>query len=175
MKTKSLGLVLILSLLAPAAVRAGGSSNITVTFDNPEKFTDVKDSFVGSEKGRDAILSEIRQFIESRAKSYLHEGQQLEVTFTDIDLAGDYEPQHGPQWQDVRIVKGIYPPRLQLEFKLTGADGRVIGEGKRKLTDLDFQDRVLPPTNMSESLRYEKDLLNDWMREDLKPAQNAGQ
>ena len=39
------------------------------------------------------------------------EGDKLTITFTDIDLAGDFEPWRGPQWDEVRIVKAIYPPR----------------------------------------------------------------
>jgi hypothetical protein len=177
MNKKIFGPISILSLLLPAAILAAdtakpNAASVTVTFDHPEKFTDVKDAEMATEKGRDAILAQIKDFVETRAKSYLRDGQKLEVKFTDIDLAGDFEPQLGPRFHDVRIVKDIYIPRLKLEFKLTGADGKVINEGKRELTDLGFMMRpAFPP---SDNLRFEKDLLSDWLREDVKAAAKPG-
>jgi hypothetical protein len=147
--------------------------SVLVTFDHPEKFTDVKDAYIPTEKGRDGILAQIREFVESRAKSYLRPGQKLEVNFTDIDLAGDFEPRLGPRLRDVRIVKDLYIPRFDFTFKLTGTDGKVINEGKRALIDPGFMMRsAFPP---SDPLRFEKDILGDWLRKDVKgPASKTG-
>jgi hypothetical protein len=174
MKIGTLSLILAASLLAPAAVVAYGAARITVLFEHPEKFTDVKDSFVGTDKGRDDLLGEIKQFIESRASSCMREDQCLEIKFTDIDLAGDFEPSHGPGFDRVRLMKGVYPPRLTFEFKLTDATGRVLSQGKRRLTDQTYQMRLLRPGSEDDSLRYEKDLLIDWMHEDLGSAKTTG-
>jgi hypothetical protein len=177
MNRKILTLVSILSLLAAGAIFGANAdkpttADVTVIFDHPEKFTDVKDAYLPTDEGRDAILEQIRQFVVTRAKSYLRDGQKLEVKFTDIDLAGEFEPQRGPRFDNVRIVKEIYFPRLTLEFKLTGADGRVISEGKRELSDQAFQMRLAFPP--SDSLRYEKSILDDWLRDELKPGKAAG-
>ena len=177
MKTETLRLISILSLLGAGTIFAADTDKpkpgkVTVIFDHPENFTDVKDSYTGTDKGRDAILNQIKQFIETQAASSLGAGQALEVKFTDIDLAGEYEPQRGPQFMDVRIVKDIYPPRFDLEFKLTGADGKVMSAGKRQLRDLNFMSRLVLPS--SEPLRYEKDILKDWLRGEIKSAKAAG-
>ncbi len=174
MKAKTLSLILAATLLAPVAAVAHGASKVTVIFDHPENFTDVKDSFVGTDKGRDDLLGQIRQFIESRANSYLREDQRLEIKFTDVDLAGDFEPSQGTRFDNVRVIKGVYPPRLTFEFKLMDAAGRVLNQGKRKLTDQTFQTRLLRPGTEDDSLRYEKDLLIDWMHGDLGAAKTAG-
>lgn len=176
MNRKTLTLISILGLLTPGAMLAADAAKpdtakVTVAFDHPEKFTDVKDAYMATDKGQDAILAQIKDYVESKAKSYLRAGQKLEVTFTDIDLAGDFEPQRGPQFNNVRIVKDIYIPRLKLVFKLTGADGKVINEGKRELTDLAFMMRAAFPP--SDSLRFEKDILNDWLHKDIKAAAKA--
>lgn len=173
MNTKIVGLILGCILLAPGAIVAGDASSVAVTFDHPENFADVKDSFVPSEKGRDDILGEIRQFIVDRASTYLGPGQHLEIKFTDIDLAGDFEPHHGPDFNSVRIMRGMYPPRLVFDFKLTGAGGQVLKEGRRKLTDLAYETRITRLGDDGE-LRYEKDLLTDWMHDDLSKAKSAG-
>ena len=173
MKPKTVGLFLACSLLAPVAAFAGEAANVTVIFDHPENFADVKDAYVPTDKGRDDILAELRQFIESRASSYLKEGQHLEIKFTDVDLAGDFEPHDGTRFDTVRLMKGVYPPRLVFGFKLTGPTGQVLKEGQRRLTDLAYQNRMLRPGE-DDRLRYEKDLLIDWMHDDLGSARSAG-
>jgi hypothetical protein len=176
MNRRTISLVSILSLLAANAVfGASGDkpapTNVTVIFDHPEKFADIKDSYMPTEKGQNAILEQIRHFIVDHAQSHLREGQKLEIKFTDIDLAGDFEPQRGPSFNDIRIVKDIYFPRFNFGFKLTGADGKVISEGKRELRDQAFQMRMAFPPD--DPLRYEKDILNDWLRNEFRSV-NAG-
>jgi hypothetical protein len=84
------------------------------------------------------------------------------MTFTDIDLAGEYEPWRGGQWSDVRIIKDIYSPRFVFSYKLTDAAGAVLKEDKVDLRDLTFMMRVTISRN--EPLRFEKDILADWIR-----------
>ncbi len=98
-------------------------------------------------------------------------GQKLTVTFTDIDLAGDFEPWRGSEGMDIRIVKDIYPPKMDLEFKLTGADGAVLKEGKRQLRDLAFMAKL--SINRNDMLRFEKALLDDWLKEDFPRAKSG--
>ncbi len=176
MKKRTLGLVLGLCLLPFGAMFAADAprtdaGRVTVIFDNPEQFTDVKDAFIPTDKGRDAILAEIRDFIVLRASSCLQDGQKLEVRFTDIDLAGDFEPQLGSSFNSVRIMKDTYTPKMALEFKLTGADGNVLSGGSRRLTDQNYLQRVVPHNN--DPLCYDKALLADWLEKDIAPAAAA--
>ena len=98
---------------------------------------------------------------------YSPDGQQLAVTITDIKRAGDYEPWHGLQMQDVRFMRDIYPPRVSLQFTLTDAQGQVIDQGERKLVDSSY---LYGGTRLSDTdpLRYEKRLLDDWLRRELR-------
>ena len=115
--------------------------------------------------GRKANLNQIREYLVSRANKRLAEGQKLTVTFTDIDLAGDFEPWRGPEGMDIRVVKDIYPPRMDLEFKLTGPDGAVLKEGKRQLRNLAFMSTL--SINQNDALRFDKALLDDWLQSEL--------
>ena len=83
-----------------------------------------------------------------------------------MDLAGEIEPWHGAQFQDVRIVKDIYPPRIDLSFQLLDAAGTVIKEGQRHLSDMSFLMHIY--SNRSDTRVYEKGLLDDWMRSEFR-------
>lgn len=147
--------------LAPASA-AADAPRTTVSFDHPEKFTDVKDSDIPTEKGRDAILGQIERFIVQTGDRLMAPGWHLAMNFTDIDLAGDFEPWHGPQWDDVRIVKDIYPPRFKFSYSVTNPAGQVVKQGSENLADLNFQLEAV--INRDDPLRYEKAFLGDWMR-----------
>jgi hypothetical protein len=133
-----------------------------VQFFEPKNFTDVKDSYMG-DFDRTTYLDSIREHVLQQAKLFVPDGYHLAVTFTDIDMAGDFEPWRGPRFDDIRIVKDIYPPRINLTFRLTDAEGNVVKEGKRELRDLAFLMKI----NMSfrdDPVRHEKGLLDDWLR-----------
>lgn len=166
MKTNTLLFGALAGLAAVSTMVSGYAAVATearaeVIFSQPEKFTDVRDAYSASDKGRQANLDLIKDYLMSRANRYVPEGQKLTVTFTDIDLAGDFEPWRGPQGMDIRVVKDIYPPRMDLEFKLTDAGGAVVKEGKRQLRDLAFMSKLSINTN--DSLRFDKALLDDWL------------
>jgi hypothetical protein len=90
---------------------------------------------------------------------------RIEIKINDIDLAGDFELFRGPQFDHVRVNKSIYPPRIALEFRVSDATEQTVKEGQRNLTDLNYQLRVAYPRE--DYLRYEKDILRDWLRAEL--------
>jgi len=175
MKTKSILLVAALTCATSifAAPPASPKANVEVIFDHPENFTDVKDSDFGTDKGRDGILGVIKDYLVERAPRHLAEGQTLTITFTDIDLAGDFEPWRGPDFNHVRIVKEIYPPRLNFSYKLADANGAVVKEGTEKLLEMGFQMTTSPIDNQ-DSLRYEKAMLDNWLRNKFPKPKKAG-
>ena len=62
-------------------------------------------------------------------------------------------------------MKDIYPPSFKFTYALTDGSGRVLKQGSEDIRDMNFQLRVLIDT--SDPLRYEKDILTDWMRSTL--------
>jgi len=144
---------------------------VTVIFSHPEKYTDIRDSQSDfeNERGRERYLPFIQEYLEQEAVRKLPAGEKLTVTFSDIDLAGDFEPWHGMQFNDVRIIKDLYIPRMTFTFKITDANDAVIKEGERKLTDPGFQMQITTGFR-DDPLRYEKSMLSDWLRAELKPA-----
>ena len=148
---------------AAASADPESVSRITVIFVKPEKFTDA--GRADFKPNSDAILDAIAKFMQEMGEETLPPDMNLDIRVTDVDLAGNFEPWHGPQSDQVRITNGLYPPRIALEFRVIGPSGQVIQSGKRELTDLDYQLRTFYP--MDDYLRYEKDLLRHWFREEF--------
>ena len=147
---------------AKDAKSAPSESRVQVVFSHPENFTDVKDSVMATDRGRDAILDEFRSFIQRRALGDLPAADSFEITFTNIDLAGEYEPWRTPPADNIRVVKDIYPPRFAFSYKITNTKtGAVVRSGKENLTDLNFMSRLV--INRSDDLYIEKDILGDWL------------
>lgn len=146
---------------AQAGEAKGNSARVSVEWTDPAQFTEVRYGHQFRQPTPEVWLGELRKTLVRRADSALPPGQHLAVTITDVKLAGQFEPWHGPDYTDVRIVKSIYPPRIDLTFNLTAADGQVIASGERKLRDPAFLDRG--SVNAIEPYRFEKRLLKDWV------------
>ncbi len=156
--------------LAPLSYAAKANDNaarVEVLFNQPENFTDVKDSQMGSDRGRQGYLESFREHLQDNAARRLPEGQRLSVTFTDIDMAGEYEPWRGPNASDVRIIKDIYIPRLKFNYSIIDPQGAVVKEGRAELSEMNFQMTLSGAINNSDPLRYEKQMLDNWMRKEL--------
>jgi hypothetical protein len=151
--------------VAPDRAATPPDSRIAVTFVQPERFTDVKDSLLGSPKGTANLLAEIDRYLHSTGERYVPAGLTLDLRVTNIDLAGEFEPWRGPQFDRVRIMRDIYPPRFALEFRLTDASGAVVKEGQRVLLDQLYLSSAA--LNNGDPLYYDKLLLGDWLRREF--------
>jgi hypothetical protein len=171
--TRSLFLAISIAS-ATAAIAAEpqdtSASRIQVTWTNPADFSEAKESY-GTGLGRDSPndwLGELAKHLRYRAERVLPSGENLQVTFTNVQRAGTYEPWRGPRWYDVRIIKDIYPPRIDLKFAVTDASGNVVREGTRELSDPSFLQRGI--LNETDPLRFEKRMLDDWLRTEFGDA-----
>jgi hypothetical protein len=151
---------------APATAKTTDASRVEVSFVNADKFTDAADGDRGSDWGRDSNLEILKEHLVRKASRVIPEGQKLVVKITDVDLAGEVEPWRSVRFHDVRIVKDIYPPRIELSFQLLDAAGAVIKEGTRHLSDMSFLMNIY--SNRSDARVYEKGLLDDWIRSEFR-------
>jgi hypothetical protein len=171
MKTKQLLLFALIGAVPGLAGTAGGSApsdvRTEVAFFEPEKFTDVRDSLRHSDVKATGYLERLREHIVKQTPRFVPPGYSLAVTFTDIDMAGEYEPWLGPDFSDIRIIKDIYPPRAVLNFRLVDPEGNIVQEGRRELRDTAF----LMRGNFgfrNDPLRYEKAMIDDWLRAEFR-------
>jgi DUF3016 family protein len=144
------------------------SARVTVDFSHPDKFTDANDSAAGRDASNSSYLPMLKEYVQKVAPRYLGPGEKLSVTFTDIDLAGEYEPWRSSSIRDARIVKAIYPPRLKFDYVVTDASNTVVKSGHASISDMNFQMDVTNAINHDDPLRYEKRLFDSWLTSELR-------
>ena len=150
---------------APRSLPAEGP--VSVDWTDPAQFSDIRHSGNRWEAKRGNWVEQLAQHLQKSALKKLPQGESLQVTFTDIKRAGSYEPWHGPNLHDTRIIRDIYPPRISLTFKRLDARGEVIEQGERKLSNSAF---LMGSTRFGDSdpLRYEKSMLDNWLNREFR-------
>ena len=149
----------VAGLLAACQAVAGTAR---VEWVNPERFTDAAP--VHPHATTAEMLEPLRVHLVRRASERLPAGQLLDVWITDVDLAGDMWPVQRFV-NPVRVVKNIYPPRVDLRFRLADANGAVLKEGSRTLRDTSFL--LHRKGDPGDPLRYEKSMIDRWLHAEL--------
>src|SRR4026209_1459068 len=139
-------------MLLLAAVGLGVSSGasardgrVAVELANPQKFSDFKTSCVNRPVDVTALAAQLERSVKITAGRWLPEGQRMEITVSNIDMAGDIEVWRNPFACDLRTMKDIYPPRIDLTFRILDAEGKEIRTGTRRLVDVNYLARPTPP------------------------------
>lgn len=142
---------------------SGASAGVTVTYAQPERFSDVP--FAPWERER--VLKELSTHFAKMAQK-LPAGQDLNVEVTDIDLAGRTWPSYD-SGRDIRILNGRADwPRLSMKYTITQG-GQVLRQGEEDLNAMNYLHRINRHSS-GEELRYEKQMLDDWFRERIVSA-----
>lgn len=148
----------------PPATMTDTAARVAVTYANPQNFAENRD-FGPQDRFDDSnYLKPLKAHLIKRATRMLPAGDRLDVTITDIKLAGAYEPWRGLGLNNVRIMRDVYPPRIDLTFKLLDADGAILRQGSRKLRNISYLNSGLAAPGNTDPLRYDKALLSDWLR-----------
>ena len=155
----------LLAALAAAPADAQEAAG-TIAFAHPETYTDLRLSCVARPTDAQSLMGDLERYLVTAATPLLAPDQRLEITITNIDMAGDIEAWRGPGRCDVRIMKDTYPPRIDLSFRLLDGSGREIRAGARKLRDSNYLVNAGPAYG-TDHLRHEKALLGDWLRAEL--------
>jgi len=138
---------------------------VSVRWTDPAEFTELRHNQNRREAERGTWVADIARHVRRRATELLPEGQKMEVVITDIERAGMFEPWGGARLDHVRIMRDQYSPQMSLVMRITGADGQVILEGERILTDVNYLRGPQPPGG--DELRYEKRMIDNWLRREF--------
>lgn len=141
---------------------------VSVQWSDPSDFTDLRHSGNRWRAAQGNWVFQLAEHLRDSAADRLPEGHRLDVTITDFNRAGRYEPWRGVQMQDVRILRDHYPPSMKLEFRHVDADGQVLAEGSREVRDTGY---LMGGNNLShDNLYYEKRMIDGWIRNELHAA-----
>jgi hypothetical protein len=145
-----------------AAPKSAAPDNVAVTFQDSDKYTDAWEN--QSTDTSPYYLDLLKTCLQTTAAPLLAPGQKLAITVLDVDLAGDTrrDPLH-----QIRVMTATTPPHIHLKFQLLDADGKVLREGDRRLSDLNYQDNLRLPGD-DEPLYYDKQLLSTWVRNEFR-------
>jgi hypothetical protein len=152
------------SLAAAAPAARGGQAE--VRFVQPERFSDIG----WPRTAENPALQALARHVQQLAAQQLPAGQRLELSLTDVDLAGDLRPsRHGAH--EVRVLHGGTDyPRLQLHWRLLAGE-QLLAERDERLVSLDYL-HELPARSAAarDSLAHEKRLLSRWFSQAVLPA-----
>jgi len=155
----------LVSVAGAVQAEVGPGGRVQVDIVVPAADTDKWSPDIGSVRTRAAALEEIRKYVRHEASRRLPADETLAVTLTRFERAGQEEPGLGPKFSSVRIVRDLFPPRIDLRFALSDARGAVRREGVRQLRDLNFL--LSARINPDDPLRYEKALIADWLEREF--------
>lgn len=143
------------------AAGAASAATVSVTFVQPENFTDAGFSR-GQANERDLaeLQQEMQRHFQRLADRKLAAGDTLTIEVLDIDLAGNFEPHRLARMSDVRVVRDVTIPRMTLRYTLKQGD-RVVTGSEEQVSDMAFlwtHNRY----SGGDRLRYEKPMLDAW-------------
>ena len=149
---------LVVGCLAAAALPLAVAGSATVSFVNPERFSDI--GFAQTD--RQFNLQTLERHLQALAQRRLPSGQVLKVEVLDVDLAGEERPSRRTG-RDLRIVRGGADwPRIKLHYTLE-ADGRTLRSGEETLSDMSYL-QSFTGVYRSDPLSYERTMLDKWIQ-----------
>ncbi len=159
---KKLWLVVSGLALCSGLAQAGEAKLNWGKFDD---FTDIVPSHESKEMFRETIQKEFALVFNHLAKK-LPDGFELEVTVTDLDLAGDLRPGMWLGAHEVRVMREIYWPRMNFSFELRNEKKEVIAKGVEQLRDMDYLRRVRMPSGNT-SFEFEEKMIQEWFKKQI--------
>lgn len=149
--------------------QASTAAQVEVTWENPKEYTDVKPANESRKHFRKRVFRNLDEHFAEMAER-LPEDHMLQITVTDVDLAGQVWPASfvgiGSGGSDVRLVKRVDIPRMEFSYKLVDGSKQVVQESEVKIKDMGFQERTTS-LYRDDPFRYEKQMLKDWFRDEF--------
>lgn len=155
-------------LMALVTMTASLSVNVmageaTVKWQNPDDYRDIHPANEHKKHFRERLFSNLEEYISKLAKD-LPEDISLELTFTDVNLAGDVQYSFDLT-REVREVSKIHWPAMTFDVVVKKGNDKIISETV-ELKDMGFMSRG-GVISSSRAYKYEKRMLKEWFRQDL--------
>jgi len=145
----------LLLWLLPTTLLADGA--VELTWKDPDSYRDIRPADEAAKRFRERLFRNIEQHLQHLAEK-LPEGSRLEITFTNLDLAGEVQTgRHG----SVRIIRDTQPARLEFSYRCLDSHGNITQEGSEQLWGTTTSSARLD-TRRNEPFAVEKSLLTRW-------------
>lgn len=148
-------------VLVPLAAFA---SPVKVNWHEPENYTDVRGADEHDKRFQKRVFSQLEKHLTNLAET-LPDGFALEMTVTDVNLAGDVRYSFSMH-REIRFVQSLHFPRINFDYTLTN-NGQLIDKGSVALKDMAFMDRATAVRVSNDTFKYDKALLTRWFKKDL--------
>jgi hypothetical protein len=150
--------------LLAALAYGPATARVTVQFVEPQHYIDAGGYGVDQERN----LRTLERHFTALGERCLPQDQNLELRILDVDLAGREEWWHRGAY-DLRVMRDITWPRLELEYVRRDASGAVLDEGRERVADMSYLWRSSWVRYDSDPLPYEKAMLRDWFGQRFCP------
>jgi hypothetical protein len=171
----------ILVLLAACATPRGPSEGqmasalpadgqVSVSWDDPSGFSERYRSqgFHSQVEPKD-WMPQLAMHLRRSVAARLGEGQQVRIHIQDVALAGAFEDLQGAELRDVRVLREIYPPIIDLRLDRLAPDGRELGQTAHHLRDVGYLSRHVR-RHGRDYLQHEKLMIDDWAKREFPAA-----
>ncbi len=163
MKTTKLSLILPSLILLSVGVSTSSATEVKVELIEGKKFSDYEMSGQSRKKSLKTLEKEIKSLFSSLSKEVIGEKGQLAIKVKNVDLPGNIRYGMGTTSQDIRVIDRATLFKLDFDYVLTNAAGKVIKQGEHQLKDFtDTQPTSLQMRNRS-ALGFFERPLKKWM------------
>jgi hypothetical protein len=146
-------------LLGAAFFPGAVSAAVTVSFPEAGRYIDA-----GNHWDEERTIGEIRRHLEVLGERHLSPSQTLKIEVLDVDLAGRTRYFVRGGLSEIRVLQGRADwPSLKLRYTLE-SDGKVSDSAEETVADMSYL-FIPAPRASSESLYYEKRMLDTWFRQ----------
>lgn len=148
-----------LAALSLATLLVAGTpalADVAVHFVEPQRYSDAGRYGVEQERN----LRALERHFATLGERCLRAGETLELRVLDVDLAGRHEWWHRSAY-DVRVMRDITWPRLELEYLWRDANGAVLGDRRERVVDMSYLWHGAARHDAT-PLPYERAMLRDW-------------
>lgn len=146
-----------LGLFAALVWAVPAEAAVTVQFVEPQGYTEAGGHGYDSERN----LAALERHMVKQGGRCLRNGESLELRVLDVDLAGRQEWWRGAAY-DLRVMREITWPRIELEYVWRDAAGALLGQGRERVADMSYLWRSGYVRHDPDALPYEKAMLGDW-------------
>ncbi|RUO27475.1 DUF3016 domain-containing protein [Aliidiomarina sanyensis] len=142
------------------------AATVNVTWENPEKYRDIRSADQHQGRFQENLFAAFERKFTDLA-SGLPEDFTLDITVTDVDLAGNVETHSlRGQPQEVRIIRPGFYPRMRFSYTLSDAEGTIVQTGDENLRgrDMPGEGRLDAQARRRgvEMIEYEGAMLERW-------------